>query len=581
MELNKNDDIEVTVESLGYRGEGVARIDRVPVFIAGALPGERVRAHVILVKKDYAVAKLTEVLTRSADRTQPRCKYFGKCGGCNIQHMRYAAQLEYKRGAVADALQKIAHIDAEVGECVPSEEYGYRNKLSLPVRQSGGTAVGLFAYNSHRVVEIDDCPLQTDGVRKIIPRLREAAKYFAPYDETSGKGELRHFVMRDLGGRISLTVIATRADPEKVKKACADIGADEVWLNVNTAHSNVIMGDRTTLVAGEQKPHTVCGISVYVHPKAFLQVNDGVMQKLYSAVTERIKTLRAERIIDAYSGGGTLTALLAPYARELIGVEIERAAVDSARDLARRMGLTNVRHICGDCARILPTLAGNANIGSDIERIKGKTSEKVGKERNFGDIVGEGTESPAAEGSRETNTVIILDPPRSGCDKSVIDAVNSSSASVIYISCNPSTLARDLALLTNYAPVSITPFDMFPQTCHVETLVVLSHKKPDGHIGVKVEFGEGEGQISLKEVEKRAEERKPKEKVTYKMIQEYIEKTYGFKVHTAYIAEVKRSLGLPMYDAPNAVEELKRPRSHPSPQMVEAIKETLKHFEII
>ena len=197
------------------------------------------------------------------------------------------------------------------------------------------------------------------------------------------------------------------------------------------------------------------------------------------------------------------------------------------------------------------------------------------------------------------NAAVVLDPPRAGVERSVIAALlEKRPERIVMVSCNPATLARDVGLLVGslmegkgglikadgngiYAIEEIQPFDMFPQTRHVETLVVLSHKKPDGYIGVKVEFGEEEGQISLKEVEKRAEERKPKEKVTYKMIQEYIEKTYGFKVHTAYIAEVKRSLGLPMYDAPNAVEELKRPRSHPSPQMVEAIKETLKHFEII
>ena len=186
-------------------------------------------------------------------------------------------------------------------------------------------------------------------------------------------------------------------------------------------------------------------------------------------------------------------------------------------------------------------------------------------------------------------------------ERSVVNAIkNSGAEKVILISCNPATLARDLGILcgtlkesdggllkaeppfdSRYEITSVTPFDMFPQTKHVETLVVLSHKKPDGHINIKVEFGEEEGQVSLKEVAKRAEERKPKEKVTYKKMQDYIEQTYGFKVHTAYIAEVKRDLGLPMYDAPNAVEELKHPRPHPTPKMVEAIKETLKHFEIL
>ena len=187
------------------------------------------------------------------------------------------------------------------------------------------------------------------------------------------------------------------------------------------------------------------------------------------------------------------------------------------------------------------------------------------------------------KGVKKINAV--LDPPKSGCDEKVLREISSIQDidKIIYVSCNPSTLARDAKILMSggYEVKKVRPFDMFPQTMSVETLVVLSKKIPDSHINIDVEFGESEGQFSLKKIKERAEERKPKEKVTYKMIQEYIEQTYGFKVHTAYIAEVKRDLGLPMYYAPNAVEELKHPRQHPTPKMVEAIKETLKHFEIV
>ena len=179
-------------------------------------------------------------------------------------------------------------------------------------------------------------------------------------------------------------------------------------------------------------------------------------------------------------------------------------------------------------------------------------------------------------------SAVVMDPPRAGSTKEFIAALEKiSPRQIVYISCDPVTLARDLGYFTNYEIKRVIPVDMFPHTFHVETLVVLSKKIPDSHINIDVEFGEGEGQFSLKKIKECAEARKPKEKVTYKMIQEYIEKTYGFKVHTAYIAEVKRDLGLPMYDAPNAVEELKRPRAHPTPKMAKAIKETLKHFEII
>lgn len=442
MVLQKNDNIEATIESLGYRGEGVARIDRVPVFVSGALPGERVRAHVLLVKKDFAVAKLTEVVTPSPERARPVCPYFGKCGGCNLQHLAYGAQLDYKRDRVRDTLRKIARQSVAVAPCVPSAAtYGYRNKLSLPVRRGrdGGAAVGLFAYNSHRVVEIDDCPLQTDRIRACIPTLRALAARFAPYDEERNTGVLRHLVVRDLGGRLSLTAVATRDVAAELIKACVDLGfaTDELWLNINTSQGNAIMGDRTTLVGGRQELHTVMGLRASVHPKGFLQVNPGVADMLYGALIARAKELAPDVIVDAYSGGGTLTALLASCAKEVVGVEIEPAASASADELVARLGLTGVRNVCGDCAVVLPSLISGA-------------------------------------GER---TLILLDPPRGGCDRAVAEAVNASGApDVLYVSCNPATLARDLAIMDNYNIVSATPYDMFPQTCHVETLVVLSKK---------------------------------------------------------------------------------------------------------
>ena len=185
---------------------------------------------------------------------------------------------------------------------------------------------------------------------------------------------------------------------------------------------------------------------------------------------------------------------------------------------------------------------------------------------------------------KEKADVVFMDPPRAGSDKKFLDSLlRLKPKKIVYISCNPETLARDLEFFKKhqYTAEKIQPVDMFPFTTHMETVVLLSHKKPDSVINVKVEFGEGEGKIPLDNIEKRAESYKPKERVTYKMIKEYIEEKYGFKVHTAYIAEVKRDLGLPMYDAPNAVEELKQPRKHPTPEKVEAIKDALKHFEII
>lgn len=440
-ELQKNDDIDTSVETLGYRGEGVARVGRVPVFVQGALPGERIRAHIILVKKDYAVGKLTDVSSPSPDRVDPGCPYFGKCGGCNIRHLAYPAQLEFKRGIVRDALRKIAHIDADVAECVPSPDTsGCRNKLSLPVRAGErGAKVGLFAYNSHRVVEIEDCPLQTPAVRRTIPALRRLAARYAPYDEEKGRGVLRHFVARDLNGKLSLTVVATSDISEGLADAVAAAGikADELWLNVNRSRTNAILGDKTVLVAGKPVLYEFMGLHTHVHPRGFLQVNGPVAEKLYGAVLDVAARLSPAAVIDAYSGGGLLTALLARVAREVTGIEIERAAVDSANELFAREGISNARTVAGDCADVLPGLVADS----------------------------------------DADALVVLDPPRSGCSPEVIAALNDSRAAhVVYVSCDPSTLSRDLSLLTAYRPLSVTPFDMFPNTCHVETLICLERK---------------------------------------------------------------------------------------------------------
>ena len=233
--------------------------------------------------------------------------------------------------------------------------------------------------------------------------------------------------------------------------------------------------------------------------------------------------------------------MLAPVAKQVIGVEIIEEAVEAAKENAAHNGLSNCKFIAGDVFKVLDEI-------------------------------------------KEKPDVIVLDPPRDGIHpKALPKILDYGVDKIVYISCKVTSLARDLEMIQarGYEVVKSVAVDQFCQTVHVETVVLLSHKKPDGHINVKVEFGEGEGKLPLDNIAKRAEEYKPKERVTYKMIKEYIEAKYGFKVHTAYIAEVKRDLGLPMYDAPNAVEELKQPRKHPTPEKVEAIKAALKHFEII
>ena len=318
-----------------------------------------------------------------------------------------------------------------------------------------------------------------------------------------------------------------------------------ILLNHNQRGDNVILGDKTDVLWGEPMlEDRLCGHSFLLSPEAFYQVNHAQAERLYMCALEFAELTGEETVVDLYCGAGTITLALAEKAKQVIGVEIVPEAVENATLNAARNGMDNVEFLCADAGQAARQLA-QRGVAPDV---------------------------------------LVVDPPRKGLDETARDAIlKMLPPRIVYVSCDPATLARDVAELcgAGYVLERAQAFDLFPRTNHVETVVLLSHKKPDGHINVKVEFGEGEGKVPLDNIAKRAEEYKPKERVTYKMIKEYIEAKYGFKVHTAYIAEVKRDLGLPMYDAPNAVEELKQPRKHPTPEKVEAIKDALKHFEVI
>ena len=434
MDIQKNDIVEVLIESLGYRGEGIARIGRVPVFIVGALTGEKVRAVIILVKKDFFIGKLLEILQSAPSRVVPRCPFFGRCGGCDLQHLDYDKQLEFKTAQVLGALKKIAGINAEVGQCVSSDKiYGCRNKLSMPVRQVGGEVkTGFFAYNSHRIVEIGSCCLQSDRANSVLPIFAEWAKGETAYDEERGSGNVRHISVREIGSHIIITVVCTqKTDLLPLDSKLSFLKDYALYLNINKAHNNVIFGNKTILCGGQEREVEVFGQKTTVHPVSFLQVNDFIAEKIYTRVAEMLKSAQSQKVLDAYSGGGLLSCALANAVSSVTGVEIVPEAVESARKLAS--GRSNINFICGDCAEVIPQLTASAGFDT-----------------------------------------IILDPPRNGCDEKVISAVGASGAStVIYISCNPSTLARDLFRLSGYEIAEIIPFDMFPQTKHVETLCYL------------------------------------------------------------------------------------------------------------
>ena len=317
--------------------------------------------------------------------------------------------------------------------------------------------------------------------------------------------------------------------------------------NINPYRTNLVLGDNQKVLYGKGYIEDIlCGCRFRISPKSFYQINPVQTEVLYGKAIEFANLKGNETVLDTYCGIGTIGIIAAKNgAGNVIGAELNGDAVRDAIVNARANNLKNIRFYKADAGEFMREAADED----------------------------------------EKPDVVFMDPPRAGSDRKFLDSlIKMSPKKVVYVSCNPETLARDLAYLTQNSPYKaqkIQPVDMFPHTAHIETVVLLSRKKPDGHINVKVEFGEGEGKVPLDNIAKRAEEYKPKERVTYKMIKEYIEAKYSFKVHTAYIAEVKRDLGLPMYDAPNAVEELKQPRKHPTAEKVEAIKDALRYFEIM
>ena len=554
--LKKNEIYRAVVTGFTSEGLGVCRVEGCAVFVPNAAPDEEYDLRIVHIGKNAAHGRIEKIITRSPHRVNRLCPYAKQCGGCDFWHLDYEAESALKAQRVTDALNRLGGQSLETVPITPAPTCeGYRNKAQFPVAPGkDGPVAGFFKKGTHEVVEIAHCRIQPDCADAAKDAVLEYMKKFgvSAYDETKHAGLVRHIYVRNAAATGEVMVcIVTNGEKLPREDALAALlqarvpGLKSVILNTNTRAGNAILGEKQRTIWGADAIEDVlCGLRFRISPKSFYQVNRAQAEVLYQKALEAANLTGQERVLDLYCGTGTITLCLASRAKEAIGVEIIEAAVRDAGENAKRNGVTNTKFFCADA---------------------GQAAQRL-----------------SAEGERPD--VIVVDPPRKGLSPDVIEAIAQMSPQrVVYVSCDPATLARDVKLLTErgYALRHAEAVDLFPRCAHVETVVLLSHKKPDSVINVKVEFGEGEGKIPLDNIEKRAESYKPKERVTYKMIKEYIEAKHGFKVHTAYIAEVKRDLGLPMYDAPNAVEELKQPRKHPTPEKVEAIKDALKHFEVI
>ena len=559
--MKKGQVLEGTIEKVEFPNKGVVTVaeEGKSVIVKNGIPGQKVKFCVNKFKRGNAEGRLLEVLEKSPLETRkPVCSIFPACGGCMYQTMSYEAQMEMKAEQVKNILDEA--VDGEYlfeGVKASPKEFAYRNKMEFSFGdeyKDGPLTLGLHKKGStYDVLTASDCKLVHDDMTKILNCVLEYFKErnVSYYKKMQHTGYLRHLLLRrgDRTGEILVNLVTTTQeehDMSPLKEALLNLeleGKIVGFLHIlNDSLSDVVQSDETRIIYGQDYFYEkLLNLEFKITPFSFFQPNSRGAEVLYSTVRDYIGDINDMTVFDLFSGTGTIAQVLAPVAKQVIGVEIIEEAVEAAKENAAHNGLSNCKFIAGDVFKVL----------DEIE---------------------------------EKPDVIVLDPPRDGIHpKALPKILDYGVDKIVYISCKVTSLARDLEMIQarGYEVVKSVAVDQFCQTVHVETVVLLSHKKADSYIHIDVEFGEGEGKIPVDSIAKRAEAYKPKEKVTYKMIKEYIEAKYGFKVHTAYIAEVKRNLGLPMYDAPNAVEELKQPRKHPTPEKVEAIKDALRYFAVI
>lgn len=568
-QMQKNQTVITEITDIGVNGEGIGKVDGYTLFIKDAVIGDQVEAKVTKARKNYGYARLMKILSPSPDRVNARCAFARQCGGCQIQEMSYEKQLEFKARKVRGNLERIGGFPPELLDRVMEpavgmdQPFGYRNKAQFPfgTDKEGRPVTGFYAGRTHSIIANTDCALGVPVNREILEIILTYMEenHVPSYDEKTGTGVIRHALIRfgfTTKEIMVCLVINSRKLPYEerlVEKLRAIEGMTSISVSPNMEQTNVIMGSTFRVLWGKEYITDYIGSVKYqISPLSFYQVNPVQTEKLYSLALEYADLQGGESVWDLYCGIGTISLFLAQKAGQVYGVEIVPQAIIDARKNAQINGIENAEFFVGKAEEVLPDY---------YDRYK--------KEHG---------------GERARADVIVVDPPRKGCDEALLETVvKMAPERVVYVSCDSATLARDMKYLcgNGYEVRKVRAVDMFPMTVHVETVVLLSHKSPDSVINVKVEFGEGDDKISLDAIAERAKKYQPKPKITYKMIQEYVEQKYGFKVHTAYIAEVKRSLGLTVYDAPNETEELKQPQKRPTKEKEEAITEALKYFEVI
>lgn len=549
MPLQKNQILTLRIERLSSDGSGVAHsADGEAVFVPGTAPGDEARVRIVKDCGRYAFGILDELLTPSPDRIPVDCPVAGPCGGCSLRHLDYAAELRAKQESVLDAFRRIGGLEVPVLDILPSPEVDrYRNKVQFPVGvdKNGVPCIGFYAGRTHRIVPCPDCKLQPSVLNEIGNALCAffAQQGIRPYDEQSGKGLVRHIFLRRgaHSGQIMVCLVCTRAKLPHAEQLCTALreqfpAISTILLNVNAKNTNVILGSENHILYGPGYiEDTLCGVPVRLGSLSFYQVNTLAAERLYGVAAQYAQLTPDDTLLDLYCGMGTIGLSMAGQCRELIGVEIVPEAIESAKANAARMG-----------------------------------EAVAAKSRFFCADAGQAATQLAAEGLHPD--IVMLDPPRKGCDEATLSAVvRMAPRRVVYVSCNPATAARDAAWLeqNGYHAEKVQPVDLFPRTKHCECVIALSKGEIDSK-KVRVEFSlEG---MDTSGLQKGA---------TYPEIKARVLEQTRLKVSSLYISQVKQKCGLEVRENHHKAKSENTKQPQCPKEKEDAIVEALKHFQMI
>ena len=539
--LIKNQIYDAQIVDYTTEGQGIAKCDGCAVFVPNAIVGERCRIRIEKAQKTWATGKILEILEKSPHRVQRLCPISASCGGCDFHHMDYAEETRLKAERVRQVLNRIGGENlAEVPILAAPTTECYRNKAQYPVSvdKKGRAFAGFFKAGTHTVVENDRCgilPPEMDAVKNTIIDYVNQNKV-SVYDEAAHKGLLRHIYVRKgvVSGQILVCLaINGRQIPKPealIEKLQSIPGFATLVLSVNTKKGNTVLGDEEIVLCGNGWiEDTLCGLTFRLSPRSFYQINHHQAQRLYDAAIQQAQITKNDTVLDLYCGVGTITLCMAGAAGKVIGVEVVPQAVEDARENAKRNGIENAEFFCGD--------AGAAALELEKQGVKAD--------------------------------VVVVDPPRKGLNADTIEALHRfAPRRIVYVSCDPATLARDVALLKEkgYVLQNAMAADLFPRCSHVETIVLLS-KLPDTTVEVEIDMEE-------------LEETAGQTKATYPVIKQYILDNYGFKVPSLYIAQVKRKYGLEVRENYNKPwSDNSRPAPNVPPEKEQAIVKALRHFK--